>query len=57
MVALDYADAASAERLLSELEGIPCYMKVGMRLYAKRTFLRRRLEETWLPCLPGCEDA
>ncbi|SFE10684.1 orotidine-5'-phosphate decarboxylase [Paenibacillus algorifonticola] len=33
MVALDYADAASAERLLNELEGIPCYMKVGMQLF------------------------
>lgn len=33
MVALDYADAASAERLLGELEGIPCYMKVGMQLF------------------------
>ncbi|WP_213525888.1 orotidine-5'-phosphate decarboxylase [Paenibacillus sp. J31TS4] len=33
MVALDYPDAASAERLLRQLEGIPCYMKVGMQLY------------------------
>ncbi|MFF2093487.1 orotidine-5'-phosphate decarboxylase [Paenibacillus sp. NPDC058174] len=33
MVALDYADAAAAERLLQELQGIPCYMKVGMQLF------------------------
>lgn len=33
MVALDYADAASAEHLLNELQGIPCYMKVGMQLF------------------------
>ncbi|MUT66162.1 orotidine-5'-phosphate decarboxylase [Paenibacillus sp. NEAU-GSW1] len=33
MVALDYADAASAQRLLEELQGIPCYMKVGMQLF------------------------
>ncbi|AZN40557.1 orotidine-5'-phosphate decarboxylase [Paenibacillus albus] len=33
MVALDYPDAASAEALVSSLEGIPCYMKVGMQLY------------------------
>ncbi|MCM3746269.1 orotidine-5'-phosphate decarboxylase [Paenibacillus pasadenensis] len=33
MVALDYPDAASAETLLKQLEGIPCYMKVGMQLY------------------------
>ncbi|MFX3636286.1 MAG: orotidine-5'-phosphate decarboxylase [Candidatus Pristimantibacillus sp.] len=33
MVALDYADATAAERLLKELEGIPCYMKVGMQLF------------------------
>lgn len=33
MVALDYADAAAAERLLKELQGIPCYMKVGMQLF------------------------
>lgn len=33
MVALDYPEAAVAQKLLSELEGIPCYMKVGMQLY------------------------
>lgn len=33
MVALDYPDAPAAEKLLSELEGIPCYMKVGMQLF------------------------
>jgi orotidine-5'-phosphate decarboxylase len=33
MVALDYPDARSAESLLDELKGIPCYMKVGMELF------------------------
>lgn len=33
MVALDYPDAAAAEGLLRSLEGIPCYMKVGMQLF------------------------
>ncbi|GGG10019.1 orotidine-5'-phosphate decarboxylase [Paenibacillus abyssi] len=33
MVALDYPDAAAAEKLLRELAGIPCYMKVGMQLF------------------------
>ncbi|MFC4808320.1 orotidine-5'-phosphate decarboxylase [Paenibacillus sp. GCM10023250] len=33
MVALDYPDAASAEALVRSLEGIPCYMKVGMQLF------------------------
>lgn len=33
MVALDYPDAAAAERLVAELTGIPCYMKVGMQLF------------------------
>ncbi|MBD2870099.1 orotidine-5'-phosphate decarboxylase [Paenibacillus arenilitoris] len=33
MVALDYPDAAAAERLIAELEGIPCFMKVGMQLF------------------------
>ena len=33
MVALDYPDAASAEKLLRDLEGIPCYIKVGMQLF------------------------
>ncbi|MEW9698066.1 orotidine-5'-phosphate decarboxylase [Paenibacillus sp. SI8] len=33
MVALDYASAEGAEGLLKQLEGIPCYMKVGMQLF------------------------
>lgn len=33
IVALDYPDASQAKILLQELEGIPCYMKVGMQLY------------------------
>lgn len=33
IVALDYPDARQATALVSELEGIPCYMKVGMQLY------------------------
>lgn len=33
MVALDYPDAEAAERLISELQGIPCYLKVGMQLF------------------------
>jgi len=33
MVALDYKSAAEAEQLLGELQGIPCYMKVGMQLF------------------------
>lgn len=33
MVALDYSNAGEAERLLEELRGIPCYMKVGMQLF------------------------
>ncbi|MFC5450151.1 orotidine-5'-phosphate decarboxylase [Paenibacillus aestuarii] len=33
MVALDYANAEQAEGLLKQLEGIPCYMKVGMQLF------------------------
>jgi orotidine-5'-phosphate decarboxylase len=33
MVALDYASAKGAEELLKQLEGIPCYMKVGMQLF------------------------
>ncbi|WP_127531434.1 orotidine-5'-phosphate decarboxylase [Paenibacillus kobensis] len=33
MVALDYPEASAAEKLLRELDGIPCYMKVGMQLY------------------------
>ncbi|MFD2672278.1 orotidine-5'-phosphate decarboxylase [Marinicrinis sediminis] len=33
MVALDYPNKQQAERLLQQLEGIPCYMKVGMELF------------------------
>lgn len=33
MVALDYPSAGEAERLLAQLQGIPCYMKVGMQLF------------------------
>jgi len=33
MVALDYPEAAAAEKLIEDLKGIPCYMKVGMQLY------------------------
>lgn len=33
IVALDYPNADGAERLLKQLEGIPCYMKVGMELF------------------------
>lgn len=33
MVALDYSSAEQAKALIRELEGIPCYMKVGMQLF------------------------
>jgi orotidine-5'-phosphate decarboxylase len=33
MVALDYASAESAEQLIKQLDGIPCYVKVGMQLF------------------------
>lgn len=33
MVALDYSDAGQASGLIRQLEGIPCYMKVGMQLF------------------------
>lgn len=33
MVALDYPNAAAAEQLLEQMNGIPCYIKVGMQLY------------------------
>lgn len=33
MVALDYSSAEAARKLIGELEGIPCYMKVGMQLF------------------------
>jgi orotidine-5'-phosphate decarboxylase len=33
IVALDYPDAERVERLLKQLAGIPCWMKVGMELF------------------------
>jgi orotidine-5'-phosphate decarboxylase len=33
MIALDYPDVAGARSLIDKLEGIPCYMKVGMQLF------------------------
>lgn len=33
MVALDYPNEKAAESLLDELQGIPCYFKVGMELF------------------------
>lgn len=33
IVALDYPSVEAAEKLLEELRGIPCYMKVGMELF------------------------
>ncbi|OPA78490.1 orotidine 5'-phosphate decarboxylase [Paenibacillus selenitireducens] len=33
MVALDYPNVDQARELLQQLQGIPCYMKVGMQLY------------------------
>lgn len=33
MIALDYSTAEEAEKLLKQLEGYPCYMKVGMQLF------------------------
>ncbi|MHA0855877.1 orotidine-5'-phosphate decarboxylase [Paenibacillus sp. CMAA1364] len=33
IVALDYPDAVSASALVEQLQGIPCYMKVGMQLF------------------------
>ncbi|GGF77566.1 orotidine 5'-phosphate decarboxylase [Paenibacillus albidus] len=33
MVALDYPEVAQAKLLMEKLEGIPCYMKVGMQLF------------------------
>ncbi|WP_054958444.1 orotidine-5'-phosphate decarboxylase [Paenibacillus dakarensis] len=33
MVALDYPDAEQASELVRKLEGIPCYLKVGMQLF------------------------
>jgi orotidine-5'-phosphate decarboxylase len=33
MVALDYSSAADAEQLIKKIDGIPCYIKVGMQLF------------------------
>lgn len=33
MVALDYPNANEAEKLIQQLSGVPCYLKVGMQLY------------------------
>jgi orotidine-5'-phosphate decarboxylase len=33
MVALDYSDASKAMQLVERLQGIPCWMKVGMELF------------------------
>ncbi|MCL6604153.1 MAG: orotidine-5'-phosphate decarboxylase [Paenibacillus sp.] len=33
MIALDYPDAEQASLMIDKLEGIPCYMKVGMQLF------------------------
>ena len=33
MIALDYPDVTQAKLLIQKLEGIPCYMKVGMQLF------------------------
>ncbi len=46
MVALDYSNAEDAFELVRKLEGIPCYMKVGMQLYyAVGPSLVRQLKE------------
>ncbi|EHQ63359.1 orotidine 5-phosphate decarboxylase [Paenibacillus dendritiformis C454] len=46
MVALDYDGTAEAQRLIEQLEGIPCYMKVGMQLfYAGGPSFIRELKE------------
>lgn len=33
MVALDYPSATEAEQLIKKIDGIPCYIKVGMQLF------------------------
>ncbi|WP_410514543.1 orotidine-5'-phosphate decarboxylase [Paenibacillus sp. BR2-3] len=33
MIALDYPDVTQAKLFIQKLEGIPCYMKVGMQLF------------------------
>lgn len=50
MVALDYPDAGQASDLVRRLEGIPCYMKVGMQLFyaAGPDFVRDLKERGYL---------
>lgn len=46
MIALDYSDVGEARTLLRQLEGIGCYMKVGMQLfYAAGPLFVRELKE------------
>lgn len=47
MVALDYPDADEARKLVKQLQGIPCYMKVGMQLFysAGPQFVRELKEQ------------
>jgi orotidine-5'-phosphate decarboxylase len=46
IVGLDFPDADQARKLLKELEGIPCYMKVGLQLfYAAGPDLIRELKQ------------
>lgn len=46
IVGLDFPDAEQARKLLKELEGIPCYMKVGLQLfYAAGPDLIRELKQ------------
>jgi len=46
IVALDYPSEDAAERLIDQLQGIPCYMKVGMQLfYAAGPGFVQRLKE------------
>lgn len=46
MIPLDYPDADSARVLIDKLEGIPCYLKVGMQLfYAAGPDFIRELKE------------
>jgi orotidine-5'-phosphate decarboxylase len=50
MVALDYPSVAAAERLLEQLTGTGCYLKVGMQLYyaAGPAFIRELKERDYL---------
>lgn len=43
MIPLDYPDAEQAYKLMQEIRGIPCWMKVGMQLFyaAGPDFIRR----------------